>query len=46
LGLPIAKALIEAQGGEIWLESPIPGWDGEGPPGTRATIAVPLFDVL
>jgi signal transduction histidine kinase len=43
LGLSIAKALVEAQGGMIWLESPSP-WihTAKGKPGTTATIALPI----
>ena len=41
LGLSIARALIERHGGRIWMESPRPGWDGQGPPGAQASFALP-----
>jgi len=41
LGLSIARALIEQHGGRIWMESPRPGWDGQGPPGAQASFALP-----
>jgi signal transduction histidine kinase len=41
LGLSIARALIVQHGGRIWMESPRPGWDGQGPPGAQASFALP-----
>ena len=42
LGLPIAKALVEAHGGQIWLDSPA-GSKGEAKgPGTIAIFTLPL----
>jgi signal transduction histidine kinase len=42
LGLPIAMALVHEHGGRIWIDSPSPDWNGEGPPGTQACFALPL----
>ena len=41
LGLSIARALIVQHGGRIWMESPRPGWDGQGPPGAQASFTLP-----
>ena len=41
LGLPIAKALVEAHDGYIWLESPISSKDEAREPGTMASFALP-----
>lgn len=41
LGLPIAKALVEAHDGYIWLESPISSKDEARGPGTMASFALP-----
>jgi len=43
LGLSIARALILQHGGRIWMESPRPGWDGQGPPGAQASFALPAL---
>ncbi len=40
LGLTIAKGIVEAHGGQIWVESP--GHDEEGCPGSRFHVALPL----
>lgn len=42
LGLSIVRALIEQHGGRIWIESPSPEWNGDGPPGTQSSFALPL----
>ena len=42
LGLPIARALIMQQSGQIWMESPLPDWDGKGLPGAQASFALPI----
>jgi two-component system sensor histidine kinase BaeS len=42
LGLSIAKALVEAHGGAIWIASPSPGWSGEDAPGTTLIFSLPL----
>jgi signal transduction histidine kinase len=39
--LSIARALIVQHGGRIWMESPRPGWDGQGPPGAQASFTLP-----
>lgn len=41
LGLSIARALIELHGGQLWVESPLPEWGGDGPPGTQACFTLP-----
>ncbi|MCA9970317.1 MAG: HAMP domain-containing histidine kinase [Anaerolineales bacterium] len=41
LGLPIAKGIIEAHGGQIWVESP--GYDEEAYPGTTFHLEIPLL---
>jgi len=38
--LPIAKALVEAHDGYIWLESPISSKDEARGPGTMASFAL------
>jgi len=44
LGLSIAKALVEANGGHIWLESTSrAGGTGKGKSGTTASFALPLL---
>ena len=42
LGLPIAKALVEAHGGQIWVDSPTSSKDGTREAGTMASFALPL----
>ena len=42
LGLPIAKALVEAHGGQIRLDSPTRSKDDAKGPGTIASFALPL----
>ena len=42
LGLPIAKALVEAHGGQIWLDSPSSSKGEAIGPGTMASFALPL----
>jgi two-component system sensor histidine kinase BaeS len=42
LGLSIAKALVEAHGGAIWIASPSPGWSSEEAPGTTVFFSLPL----
>jgi signal transduction histidine kinase len=42
LGLSIAKALVEAHGGAIWIASPSPGWSGDMAPGTTLFFSLPL----
>lgn len=39
LGLPIARGILEAHGGSIWVESP--GWDEKSCPGSTFHILVP-----
>ncbi len=41
LGLPIAKGIIEAHGGRIWVESP--GYDEERCPGSTFHLEIPLL---
>lgn len=43
LGLPIAKALIDAHAGYIWLESPAAAASLSGAPGTTAAVALPAY---
>jgi len=38
MGLSIAKGIVEAHGGLIWIE------DAEGPKGTRVSFTVPIGD--
>ena len=40
LGLTIARGVVEAHGGRIWVESA--GYDPEGLPGSTFCIALPL----
>lgn len=40
LGLAIARGIVEAHGGEIWLESP--GYDEKNYPGTTVFIRLPI----
>jgi signal transduction histidine kinase len=40
LGLTIAKGIIEAHGGRIWVESP--GFDAEGCPGSQFHVLLPI----
>ncbi|NPA92301.1 MAG: HAMP domain-containing histidine kinase [Chloroflexi bacterium] len=40
LGLPIAKGIVEAHGGSIWVESP--GYDEEKCPGSTFHVLLPL----
>ena len=42
LGLSIAKALVEAHGGVIWIASPSPDWSGDEAPGTTLFFSLPL----
>ncbi len=42
LGLPIAKGIIEAHGGTVWVESP--GYDEEKCPGSTFHVLLPLRD--
>lgn len=44
LGLSIAKALVQAHGGIIWLRSPVKRQDTPGPAGTIASFTIPLTD--
>jgi signal transduction histidine kinase len=39
LGLPIARGILEAHGGSIWVESP--GYDEEACPGSTFHILIP-----
>lgn len=39
LGLPIARGILEAHGGSIWVESP--GWDEKACPGSTFHILIP-----
>lgn len=41
LGLPIAKGIIEAHGGHVWVESP--GCDEETCPGSTFHLEIPMF---
>jgi signal transduction histidine kinase len=41
LGLPIAKGIIEAHGGKIWVESP--GHDDNACPGSTFHIELPIW---
>ncbi|MCK5317410.1 MAG: HAMP domain-containing protein, partial [Anaerolineales bacterium] len=41
LGLSIARAIMEAHGGQIQLLSPSPDWDGSGNPGTTLVLTLP-----
>jgi len=38
MGLTIARGIVEAHGGQIWIES------GDGPTGTRVVAALPTYD--
>jgi signal transduction histidine kinase len=40
LGLPIAKGIVEAHGGRIWVESP--GRDEESCPGSTFFVRLPV----
>ena len=42
LGLPIAKGIIEAHGGTIWVESP--GYDEETCPGSTFHVLLPIHE--
>jgi signal transduction histidine kinase len=44
LGLPIARTLVEAHGGHIWLESPANSPPLSQSPGTTAFVALPLLN--
>ncbi len=42
LGLAIVKHLVEAHGGQVWVESPIFGRTGEPGYGTRCSFSLPI----
>jgi signal transduction histidine kinase len=43
LGLPIAKAIVEAHGGCMWIESPWPHEDRTSDDGTKVSFCLPIL---
>jgi signal transduction histidine kinase len=42
LGLAITRHLVQAHGGRIWVESPVPGRRADEPPGARLSFTLPV----
>jgi signal transduction histidine kinase len=46
LGLAICRGIVEAHGGRIWVESPVPGREADPCPGTIVSFTLPLAGAL